>query len=177
RGNPSVASEMLDAVLREIDRAKPALTEPSGKTGQELRDNEWLMAIRQRAGIPGGVCEFDLPSYHYWLSGPADVRQHDLGGWTAPFLPLREGIRIVLRLLRESGKRHPLLAVRGTFQEMMGGRTAQMLRLEMPDEQGCVPEVSANKYMLNVRFTHASGALRGRTFEHDVAFDLMLCNL
>ncbi len=25
------------------------------------------MAIKQRTAIPGGVCEFDLPAYHWWL--------------------------------------------------------------------------------------------------------------
>jgi cell division protein ZapD len=38
----------------------------AGKIGQHLRDNDWLMSIKSRASIPGGVCEFDLPSYHYW---------------------------------------------------------------------------------------------------------------
>ena len=35
------------------------------KTGQHLRENEWLMSIKNRTGIPGGACQFDLPSYHY----------------------------------------------------------------------------------------------------------------
>jgi cell division FtsZ-interacting protein ZapD len=37
--------------------------------------------------------------------------------------------------------------------------------------------VSANKYALNVRFTHAQGAERGRTYEADVDFELSYCNL
>jgi cell division protein ZapD len=43
-----------------------ALLGMAGKIGQHLRDNDWLMSIKSRASIPGGVCEFDLPSYHYW---------------------------------------------------------------------------------------------------------------
>ena len=56
----------------------------SGKTGQELRENEWLMGIKQRSAIPGGVCEFDLPSYHFWLNQSAEVRRLDLNEWLAP---------------------------------------------------------------------------------------------
>jgi cell division protein ZapD len=37
--------------------------------------------------------------------------------------------------------------------------------------------VSANKYALNIRFTHASGPERGRTYENDVDFDVTYCNL
>ena len=53
----------------------------AGKVGQHLRDNEWLMAIKQRSAIPGGVCEFDLPAYHYWLHQDPGARRNDLTGW------------------------------------------------------------------------------------------------
>jgi cell division protein ZapD len=177
RSNPAISMGALDQVLGEIDRANATLFQVSGKTGQELRDNEWLMGIRQRAGIPGGVCEFDLPSYHYWLHMDAGTRRADIAKWLAPFLPTREGIRIVLKLLRESGKTTEAMAQNGVFQQMMGGRLAQMLRISLDERYMCVPEVSANKYALNVRFAHAQGAERGRTFESDVGFHLTFCNL
>jgi cell division protein ZapD len=177
RGNPAISAAALDAVLGEIDRTSARLLAGSGKTGQELRDNEWLMGIRQRSGIPGGVCEFDLPSYHWWLHLPAEVRRADIAHWGGPFVPLKEGTRIVLNLLRESGKTTRAQAVQGTFQQMMGGKVSQMLRVRLDEEHACVPEVSANKYALNVRFTHAQGAERGRTYEADVDFELSYCNL
>jgi len=65
RNNPAISLETLDSVLAEIDRLYSSLINIPGKTGQHLRDNEWLMSIKQRTGIPGGVCEFDLPSYHH----------------------------------------------------------------------------------------------------------------
>ena len=65
--NPAISEDALDAILTEIDAASTGLFAMPGKIGQHLRDNEWLMGIKQRAIIPGGMCEFDLPSYHYWL--------------------------------------------------------------------------------------------------------------
>ena len=50
------------------------------------------MAIKQRAAIPGGVCEFDLPVYHYWLNKEPAARQHDLAGWIEPFDAIRDGV-------------------------------------------------------------------------------------
>lgn len=38
-----------------------ALFAQTGKVDVHLRDNDWLMTIKQRTVIPGGVCEFDLP--------------------------------------------------------------------------------------------------------------------
>ena len=61
RNNPAISEEKLNGVLKEIDNAFASLHATSGKTGQSLRENEWLMAIKQRASIPGGTSEFDLP--------------------------------------------------------------------------------------------------------------------
>ncbi len=177
RGNPDINAEVLADVLAEIESASVALFGMAGKVGQHLRDNEWLMGIKQRTGIPGGACEFDLPSYHYWLHRDAADRQADLRGWLGPMLPLRGGAAIVLKLLRESGKPQRAVARSGSFQQMLGGRVAQMVRLRVPLAAECIPEVSANKYALNVRFTTMGGEPRPRTVESDVEFELTLCNL
>ena len=74
KGNPEIAQEALSNVVRDIEQASGALFSMTGKIGQYLRENDWLMSIKQRTGIPGGACEFDLPSYHYWLHRPAEER-------------------------------------------------------------------------------------------------------
>ena len=177
RDNPDISQEALDNILWEIDRTSSRLFQMSGKVGQELRENEWLMSIKQRTNIPGGVCEFDVPSYHYWLHLSAEQHRHDLEGWLAPFLPIRDGIAIVLRLLRESGKASNQTAVQGVYQQMMAGRIAQMLRIRLKLDYRCVPEISANKYALNIRFTTQEAAQRPKVFESDVDFELTFCNL
>ena len=137
------------------------------------------MSIKQRTSIPGGVCEFDLPSYHYWLNQGVEQRHHDLETWLAPFRPIHDAITIVLRLLRESGKSSTQVATQGVFQQMMSGRMAQMLRVRLKREYACVPEISANKYALNIRFMTLSGPgrERPRTADFDVAFELTFCSL
>ena len=142
-----------------------------------LRENEWLMSIKQRTGIPGGVCEFDLPSYHFWLQQGAEQRRHDIQQWLAPFLPTRDAINIVLRLLRESGKTTAQTARQGVYQQMMAGRMAQMLRIRLSREYTCLPEISANKYALNIRFTTQEGMQRPKAADTDVEFELTFCNL
>jgi cell division protein ZapD len=177
RDNPEVSEEALDKVVWEIDRVSSKLFQASGKAGQELRENEWLMSIKQRTGIPGGVCEFDLPSYHYWLNTGTDSRRRDLEAWITSFLPIRDGIAIVLRILRESGRTTNERAEQGVYQQMMAGRVAQMLRIRLARDYACVPEVSANKYALNIRYTTQEGNARPKTFEGAVDFELTFCNL
>ena len=70
RGSPDVSTEMLEGVLSQIDTAAAGLGAIPGRSGQHLRDNEWLMSIRSRTIIAGGACEFDLPSYHAWQHRP-----------------------------------------------------------------------------------------------------------
>ena len=176
KSNPSVEQGALSGVLSEIEKAIADLYAASGKTGQELRENDWLMSIKQRTGIPGGVCEFDLPSYHFWLNQNAEARQADLASWLEPFAPIRRGVTIVLKLLREGGKTSAQTAAHGAYQQMLAGRLAQMIRIKVDKTYGVVPEVSANKYALNVRFTSAAGSTR-RQSDADVSFDLTFCSL
>jgi cell division protein ZapD len=175
--NPAISEQALDAILGEIEQVSRLLLAMSGKIGQHLRENEWLMGIKQRAVMPGGTCEFDLPSYHYWQEQNALVRRENLRSWLGPLLPLHTGLKIVLRLLRENGKVFHFIAHHGTFQQMQGGRIAHMLRVRLSRELACIPEVGANKYAINIRFIAANYAAKSTLFEQDVPFELTFCSL
>jgi cell division protein ZapD len=175
--NPEISQSALENILNSIDSASTDLLAMNGKIGQHLRDNEWLMGIKQRAGIPGGVCEFDLPSYHHWQHQSSDERRAHLTAWLEPMLPLRDGLAIVLKLLRENGKIYHFTALNGSFQQMQGGKVAQMLCVHIDKSLPCIPEISANKYALNVRFVSANYAAKATLYEHDVPFELTFCSL
>ncbi len=175
--NPAISEAALESILTEIDNASTDLLSMNGKIGQHLRDNEWLMGIKQRACIPGGVCEFDLPSYHYWQHQSVEARREHLQGWLTPMLPLQESLTIILKLLRESGKVHHFTALHGSFQQMQGGKVAQMLRIHLEIDMPCIPEVSANKYALNIRFVTADYAAKTTLYDNDIPFDLTFCSL
>ncbi|MBL8487907.1 MAG: cell division protein ZapD [Rhodocyclaceae bacterium] len=177
RNNPEISEDALSGALYEIEQASAALLAMQGKIGHYLRENEWLMSIKSRAAIPGGVCEFDLPSYHFWLHRDAALRQQDLNAWISPMLPIRQGIAIVLRLLRASGRPEAQLAAKGAYQLMLAGRTAQMIRLRVQRGEPFIPEIAANKYALNIRFMVPDGELRPRQSEFDIPFELTFCNL
>lgn len=178
RGKPSIAEDLLDELLAEIDGTARALRASAGKLGQALRDNEWLMGVKQRTAIPGGVCEFDVPSYHYWLGQPAVRRRRDLEAWLAPLMPLHDGLRIILHILRGSGISNRQVAAHGMYQQMLGGsKPAQMVRVRLGEEVACYPEVSANKYAISIRFFAMDDGGRPRQCEGDIDFELTLCNL
>ena len=110
---------------------------------------------------------------------PADIRLTDLADPVYPEAaqPIRDGLAIVLRLLRASGRPESQVAHRGAFQQTMGGRTVQMIRIRLHGGAMCVPETSANKYALNIRLMHAETVTRPGQVEIDVPFELTFCNL
>ena len=85
-------------------------------------------------------------------------------------------LNLVLRLLRESGRTSSITASAGSFQQMLQGKTYQMLRLTLARSENVIPEISANKYMLWVRFTTQDGDQKPKPHEQDVSFELSLCN-
>jgi cell division protein ZapD len=177
RKNPDVSEEALDQVLNNIQVASHGMLSMTGKVGEHLRENEWLMGIKQRVGIPGGACEFDLPSYHYWLHLDPSLRRENLNEWITPLLPIHDGFSIILRLLRNSGKILQHIAHRGMFQQMGQGCAAHMLCLKVNERVPCFPEISANKYALTIRFVTSGSGKKTKVYENDVEFELTFCTL
>ncbi len=178
QGNPEISANILNNLLNDIDAVADALRTESAKLGQALRENEWLMSIKQRTSIPGGVCEFDLPSYHFWLALDESQRKHDLNSWLNQLTPMYDTIVVILRILRGSGKTTQLLAPNGVYQQMLGSsKPAQMLQIIIPDHANYFPEVSANKYAININFNSLDFTRKAQKHDQDVNFSLTICNL
>ena len=76
------------------------------------------------------------------------------------------------------GKTGSHTAINGVFQLMLTtAKVAQLLRLSLADGLSCVPEISANKYALNIRFIGIAGMDRGSVYDGDFDFELTFCNL
>lgn len=175
QSHPGIQKNVLDDILREIHKISSALVNTHGKTGQSIRENEWLMSVRSRTIIPGGGCEFDLPSYYAWQHRSPDERARDIAEWFSPMQSLINAVGLVLRLLRASGTQFKIIAHSGNYQQMLQGKAHQMLRLRIDSRSGAIPEASANKYMLWIRFTRQDGTLKPKPFEEDIPCELTLC--
>lgn len=176
RGNPAIAESMLDHVIGQLDRCFNNLNAQPGKAGQPLTENDWLMSIRSRIGIPGGTCEFDLPAYYAWQHKPATERQKDLQEWAATLAPLAEAIHLLLKLLRDSGSPQKIAAVNGQHQQNLpNGRTFQLLRLAIDPSLALIPEISGNRLMVSIRLMAQGQDHRNHPTQSDATFELTLC--
>ena len=180
--NPEVAREALAEFLADMDAVIHDLHGQIGKIGQHLRESEWLQAVRQRATSPGGACSFELPMLHSWLQRGEYERRDALKFWLDPLAPLEEAVVLVLRLLRESGQMSAETAHHGNFHRALTSpRPPLLARVEVDTGHAVVPEVSANKYTVNVRFLEHAGHFQssGRAVvtARSIPFRMALCAL
>ena len=176
REHPGVEPKTLEVMLVEIERVIANLN-AAGKTGQELRANEWLSSLRGRLAVPGGGTQVDMPSFHAWQYRTESQRCADLQKWMSSLMPLQAGISLVMRLLRETGQATEAIAPQGAYQQMLAGKTYQLLRVWVDESADVFPEISANKYMVWIRYSSQDGEQKPQAVNHDVAFKMTLCAL
>ncbi len=177
RGNPNIAEDVLDQVVAQLEVNFSKLNSLVGKVGQSLTENDWLMSIRSRVGIPGGTCEFDLPAYYAWQQGDAQRRLVDIAQWMAKIAPLADSVQMLLGLLRDTGAAQKMMALAGQFQQNLPqGRTFQLLRLTLDPALGLIPEISGNRLMVSIRLMRQGEDARLHLDSADTAFELTLCS-
>lgn len=178
RGQAGLNAALLDKQSQELERGITQLNAANGRLAQHLRENDWLMSIRSRSGIPGGVCGFDIPSYHAWLQQPSEARRDDFIRWVAPTNAMLFAVRLVLGILRSSGEPIEGTAQNGSYSRPMNGKVSQLLCVRIPNSIGAIPEFSANKHMLWIRFYHPTSGSepKNQAFEEDIDFEFVLCN-
>jgi len=177
RGNPSIAQSVLDEVLQQVEQCYSQLNNLSGKAGHHLTENDWLMSIRSRIGIPGGTCAFDLPAYFAWQHQTGEQRRADLQRWIATLTPIADAIGLLLTLLRDSGVAQKVMAPGGQYQQPLPqGRTFQLLRLTIDPALGLIPEISGNRLIVSIRLMRLEADDRLHASNQDASFDLTLCS-
>ena len=179
RQNPQIEQRTLEELLAQIDAVSAQLLAQAGKVGraparQRVADGDQAAHRHPRRHLrirPAGVSLVAAPAPGRAAQRPAR--------WIEPFAPIRAGAAIIMKLLRDNGRasRHTAQPRRvPAHADDDEGRAAPAphgARATLP----CVPEISANKYALNIRFIGVSGMDRGAVCDEDVEFELMFCNL
>ncbi|NNF50903.1 MAG: cell division protein ZapD [Gammaproteobacteria bacterium] len=167
----------LNALLETIASLRQSLGAAGGQLAQELKDNEFLNAVKHRSGIPGGTCEFDLPDYNFWLNRSHDARMKDFKNWLSSLEPLNSAIRELLWLTRESAQPTQEKAVGGMFQKSLEkGVSCQLIRVTMLPGGDCFPEISGSQHRFTIRFLDWQNiGSRPAQVSDDIGFYLACC--
>lgn len=177
--NPEIDGNRLTGLLDLIGSHIDSLHRINGQIGSELKSSEFLISIRQRSGIPGGTCDFDLPAFHYWLQQPVRERTDDLYRWLNSFDSIGQAIQFILKLTRESTTLTPVIADNGVYQKTLDpGLPYQLVRIALPADSPYFAELSGGRHRFTARFLNFSTVeIRARQTAEDVEFGLACCVL
>ncbi len=167
----------LQALLANLSTLSDQLGTQNTHFLQNLKESDFLSAVKHRSAIPGGTCEFDLPDYNHWLNRDLGLRQRDYDQWISELRPLCDGVAELLWLTRESTVGTESMAIDGMFQQAVEkGSSVQMVRVAILRTTSVFPEISGSQQRFTVRF------LKWQDIDHrpaqtqdDIGFLLYLC--
>ena len=177
--NPNVETERLAIILQSITSLLESLKKSSYQPGQNIKQDEFINSIKQRSIIPGGSCNFDLPNYHYWLHKPEIERQQDINNWYSDLKLVNDGLKLALNMIRNSATPVTEHAISGFFQKPIESNlSCQLIRIILPIECKCYPEISGGKHRFTVRFMEqTSTRTRPVQAQGNIEFELHCCIL
>lgn len=175
---PGVDSTILEDTLKELTHYADNLKNSQKNIQDSLSNNVLLKQIRQRQSIPGGSCDFDIPTYHFWLEQPAEQRVYLLETWLKEIDIFRLSITLILKLLRESSINTPLTAEQGFYQQTLE-KTApfQLVRVILHSNIDYYAEISGGKHRFSIRFMKPVDNERPTPCREDIDFQLSCCAL
>lgn len=175
---PEINHETLDQLLDNLSGFKSQLYSMEGSLAQDLRENEFLKLLIQRSGIPGGLCDFDLPLYRHWLKSSQVMRIDQLKYWLSTLDTLRLSVELMLKLIRESAEPVAQIAQNGSYQHNLEQNLPyQMIRIILPAESPYYVEISAGRHRYTARFMEAAINTRPSQTTNNVEFHVSCCAL
>lgn len=175
---PAINRERLNETLSDLTQHIQKLQGMSGKYNQDLRGQELLNMIRQRTTLLGNACSFDVPAYHQWLNQTKQQRVTQLKQWLGGLYPLYEGIRLLLRIIRNSGTFEGKVAEAGFYQRSLDAQShCHLVRIALPHGSTSYPEVSGGRHRVTIRLLTLPSAGRPKQISENLNFDVCFCVL
>ncbi len=178
---PGVNQQLLQKLLDELQSLSDYLLSTQGKIAQPLREDPFIINIRQHFAYPGD-CSVDSPLYHYWLNQPAAQLDEQIYGWLDSLAKPRSAIDLLLKIARQSSQLQPVEAEKGFYYKNLDASLPwQMVRVAIEKDRLFYPEISAGKHRVSVRFIASSddeeGDSRGKQTDKTIPFELSCCTL
>lgn len=173
---PNVDAERVTQLMTKIEVVLDSLKAREGQIGENLTQHQLINSIKQRANIPGGTSQADLPQYHHWLQKNPKQRQNELGEWLTALEPLRDAVNIELYLIRNNTITSQETATNGYYQTTLEEQDYQLIQVHLPVEHPCYPDINSGKHRLTIRFYEQPNPWERPTqTEQEIHFELRHC--
>jgi len=174
---PDIDLQILQQTLASLNE-KTQLLMTGNPNADPLKGNELLKMIRQRESIPGGTCDFDLPTYHHWLTRAPEERIKSLEIWLNHYDVFRSTLQVLLKNLRDSASLVSVTAKDGFYQQALDSNSpAQLIRVFLDPDSYYYAELSGGKHRFSVRFMTTENYERPVPFTETISFKLACCVL
>lgn len=175
---PEVDAPRLRQVLEDLDSEIDRLHAQRLPFGQAVLESDMISQLRKRHNLSLGNCDFDQPTFRYWLARPAEARGQDIAAWCAPFTSLGSATALILGLIRQSASEAVEAAQLGFYQRSLDtNQSHQLLRILLPRGSPYYPEVSAGRHRFSIRFVRFADRGKPLPADEDVTFRLVCCSL
>lgn len=118
-----------------------------------FKTNRFLTSLKQRFSIPAGMCNFDLPQYHFWCNSTLEKRQKDIQYWMGHFTFLDKALSLFLKMKRSQGQSSEQTALNGFYQQQI--ENCGFLIIEIHKGDAVYPMISGHKDRYSIRFMSA----------------------
>lgn len=171
--HPEIHDESLQQRLKEAVNLQTEIANMN-KACQQLKEDKFLASLRQRFGIAGGTCGFDLPQLGYWQQKPDFEKSQDVEDWFSVFMPLQQALAFSLLFIRESVGFEHFTAINGFYQASCADNVS-LLRVKYDASMGYFPTVSGSKHRYSITFMAPDKTSVKKSVNDTIQFQLATC--
>jgi len=178
-GNPNVDSTSLTELMAEINQGLNFLRIRDYQPGNLLGKDTLATQVKQRIGIFGGACDFDIPRLYFWTNKSEVERTKQLNDWMEDLRPILWANKLILRVIRESGTSSNAVATGGFYQETLNSKVRyHLLRIHLPQEASIFPEISGGRHRFTIRFyVHTVTNAKPQRSDENIEFFVEPCGI
>ena len=173
--NPQVDSSKLINFLKQIQALNQWVNRYKGKFGDSIRKHPFIETVRNRAVIPGGLCQFDCPELHVFLNNPHTNRQQMLTEWMDDIKGVETSIEVILRLIRDTSQWSTQRAPLGSFMLETTDQPFKLLRIRKLAATNIFPEFSCGKHRSSIHFMTFNHCQKKMPANSEIEFELACC--
>ncbi|GHE95071.1 cell division protein ZapD [Thalassotalea profundi] len=170
--SPEINNDALQENLRQVIEL---ICQLKRKTPQwcQIKNDQFLMGLKQRYAIQGGSCSFDLPQLQFWLKQPVTIITNNMAEWLQLFTQIEQALSLILKFIRQRVLFESISTDSGFYQD--SGEGLLMLRIKVAHDAPYYPTVSGNKLRYSIRFMLANDEMGKRYHSLPTIFQLARC--
>lgn len=169
---PNVDNAVLETNLKQTVALSSQLKKVSAHW-MKLKDDKFLISLKQRFAIQGGNSHFDLPQLQFWLNQPSQQIALECQNWLSHLRQINDALSLILRFVRQRAEFETIETGSGFYQD--SGEGLILLRVKVSSDQACYPTISGNRFRYSIRFMLPCEESGRKYAKQAITFQLSRC--